>query len=123
MAENFPSIGRLQLEGFSETPDSGLERSEFENGAVKQTETISRGLLSLPVVYLFSAAEMATWRTFWRDTLHRGSDWFNWNDPRVGEARLTRIVGGAYQADAFTESDGAPLSWRVAMRFEQWDDA
>ena len=123
MASDFPSIGKLLLEGFGEEPGSSVERSEFENGAVKQTQTVSRVLVSQAVTMCFTAAEYATFRAFWRNTLRRGADWFNWIDPRDGTVKLARIVGGKYSGQVFVESPGAPLSWQVSMQFEQWDDA
>lgn len=119
---NFPSIGRLLLPGYGETPDPGVERTEMENGFVKQAQVTAAGLVEIPIVYVFTSAEYETFRGFWGDTLRRGADWFQWVNPRDGATYDVRIVGGAYRAQAYTSADGAKLSWEVEMTLEHWDD-
>lgn len=119
---DFPSIGRMVLEGYGEEVTPPVARTEMENGSVKQAQIAAGSLVQVPVTYEFTRAEYATWRTFWRDTLRRGTDWFSWVDPRDGETRDARIVGGAWQSDAWTRADGAPLEWRVRFTLEYWDE-
>jgi len=114
----FPSLGKLQLSGYGEQPDSAVLRTDMEGGIAKQQKIRSRVSVQHPVAYDFTAAEYATFRTFFINTLNRGASWFDWIDPRDGTVKQARIIGGKYSASAFTEADGATLSWQVSFNLE-----
>jgi len=121
MAATWPTYGHLALDRYGEEPESALVRTQMESGPPKQAMVRSRAMVGRPVTYVYSDSEYATWKTWFRDTIARGADWFNWTDPQDGVVKLARIRGGVYKSRAFTPSPGAPLSWEVAFTVETWD--
>lgn len=114
----WPNYGRLELPGYSEEPGSAVQRTVMESGPAKQLQVLSLQDIPRSVTYLYSAPEYGTWLTFYRTTINRGTDWFDWVDPRDGVTRQARIVEGKYKAEPYAEAPGAPLSWRVSCRLE-----
>ncbi len=121
MASDYPTYGRLALDSYGEEPESALVRTSMESGPPKQAMIRSRTMVGRPVTYIYSDTEYASWKTWFRDTVSRGADWFNWTDPQDGTVKLARIENGVYTARAFSPSPGAPLSWEVSFRIETWD--
>ncbi len=121
MATDYPSYGRLALDRYGEEPESALIRTQMESGPPKQAMVRSKAMVGRPVTYVYSDAEYASWKTWFRDTIARGADWFNWTDPQDGITKLARIEGGIYTAKPFSPYPGAPLSWEVSFRLETWD--
>lgn len=109
--------GRLLLNGYGEQPESVLLRTEMESGA-KQARIRSLALVARPVVYDYSNAEYADFKTWHRDTINRGASYFFWTDPHDGVSKLTRIVRGEYEARAYVASQGDELRWEVSMEIE-----
>ncbi|HFD81045.1 MAG TPA: hypothetical protein ENK05_11755 [Gammaproteobacteria bacterium] len=121
----FPSYGKLVLQDYGETPNPAVLRTEMEGGPPKQAQILSRVMVIRPVTMIYSASEFASFKTWFRDQIARGADWFDWTDPVDGQLKQARIVSSqqqpSWQATPFTESPGAPLSWEVRMQIETWE--
>lgn len=91
----FPAYPKLLFNGFGEKPDNAIKRSENESGPAKQLKTKSRVLVKRPVSYLLtSAADYASFNTWFKVTINFGADWFDWTDPVDGATKPARISGG-----------------------------
>ena len=62
----FPTYGKLQLRGYTETPDSAVLRTEMETGPAKQAQVRSRSLVKRSVTIFFTGAEFETFKTWFR---------------------------------------------------------
>jgi hypothetical protein len=119
----FPSYGKLLLGGFSEAPASALIRTEMEGGLPKQAKVRARVMVTRAVAMDYSMSEFESFKVWFRDTIKRGADWFDWIDPLDGVTKLARIVAAdpAFTAQPTTFSEGAPLRWTVKFNLETWD--
>ena len=121
MAATFPTYGQMSLGEYSESGDPGLLRTPMESGPPKQALVAARSMLQREISLVYTASEFQSFRTWWRDTIARGTDWFSWDDPVDGATKLVRIPGGRYRARPFAPSPGEALSWEVALVLEGWD--
>jgi len=93
MAE-FPSYARVLVDGFGESFDPSVERTEMERGMPKERLLNSGVLMELPCTLLFfSAADAAAFETWYFDTIRRIGN-FNFLHPRTGAVVLARFKGG-----------------------------
>jgi hypothetical protein len=122
----FPSFVELQFEGHAYEPQPIVQRTQFEDGAVRQHTYASRNLVRRPVRYtICNAGDFKAFRDWVRDDLCRGARWFMWNDPlkeregSPGPVRA-RIVDGLVKYSPFEESLGI---WFADLTIEHWDTA
>jgi hypothetical protein len=122
----FPDYASLQFEGHSYEPQQIVQRTQFEDGSVRQHMYASRNLVRRQVRYtLCTAGDFKSFRDWVRDDLCRGARWFMWNDPvkeREGSTGLVRarIVDGQVKFSPFEESLGV---WFADFTIEHWDTA
>jgi hypothetical protein len=102
-AIDFPNYGRLMTGQFIETSPTNLLRTTFESGAEKQVRRTNIKKTVRDVTYLFTAAEFATFKTWFDVTAVAGSQYFNWVDPVDNVTKDARIVNGAYTATPLTK--------------------
>jgi len=112
--------GKLLLRDYGEKPESAVLRTEMESGA-KQAQVRSLQLVARPAVIDYSSIEYGQFKTWYRDTLARGSAWFFLIDPRDGISKLTRIVRGEYDSKSYIKSQGDELRWEVSLVLEIWE--
>jgi hypothetical protein len=113
----WPAYGKL-LAPLKEQPQKAAERTSMERGPAKQRRMVSLQPIHRTVKYQYTAAEFASWLTWYRTTINYGVDFFDWDDPRDGVTKQARIVGGAYSSESTTISPGAPLGWIVELTLE-----
>jgi len=117
--ETWPAYGVLLSDQFGEQVAPNVDRTQMENSSVKQTRRGSLEMFSKPASYLYSETEYGTWKTWRRDNINRGVDWFNRLDPLDGVIKQTRIVGGDFKAGQHPpESPGGELRYVVSLTFE-----
>jgi hypothetical protein len=120
----FPDYVELQFEGTAYEPQPIVQRTQFEDGSVRQHTYASRNLVRRPLRYtICTASDFKLFRDWVRDDLCRGARWFRWNDPlreREGstETVRARIVDGVVKYSAFEETLGI---WFADMTIEHWD--
>jgi hypothetical protein len=116
---DFPTYASVLADGYEERPAAAVDRSQMDDGMVKQLQTKSRVLVSRPVsCKFFSLADKNSFMTWFRTTVHYGADWFNWVDKGDGATKLARIVGGKMTV---TPVPGTQLTcWIAAFTLETW---
>jgi hypothetical protein len=116
-AINFYTGGTLMSRELSETANSNVLRTEMEGGYQKQAKKFSKSLLTRNVVYLFTNAEYAAFKTWFYTTAANGSLFFNWTDVVDNVTKDARIVNGVYEARPVAPS----LShWYVSFQLETY---
>lgn len=98
----FPNIGILTTNGFSETSDPNIIRTQTESGFAKQAKRSAVSLVRRTVNYVFTEAEYATFKTFFYDTSANGTLFFDWDDPVTGTTIEVRVTEGNYQMTPLT---------------------
>lgn len=114
---SFPAYGKLMTGQMSERPIPIVERTEMESGPQKQRRKQSRTMVERDITYIFSAAEYATFKTWFYTTSLYGSKFFNWTDPVTSTTKDARIVGGAIEAAPINPKLSA---WRVSFVLETY---
>jgi hypothetical protein len=115
----WPSYAEIKGEGFAENAQSALERTEMESGPPKQVRVRSRVMVQRPVkVLIRTAANYASWLTWFRTTIRHGADWFDWTDPRDSTTNSARIVGGVTTNEL---AAGVLGQWLLSMTLETWE--
>ena len=106
------SVPDLQLEGFSETPDSGVVRTQMDSGPVNtrpRYRAVSRALTN---IILMDDQQYDTIRDFHEGACSMGAMPFNFSD-RTGQTRVVRwlappsitsaVTGGLHQVRVTVE--------------------
>lgn len=92
-----PSYVRIMLDGYSETPDYGVIRSEME-GLAKQRPRWSKRINTRSVKLIVGpVSNKLAFDEFVRSDLAGGTGWFSFMDPVDGQVKQGRFVGGALQ--------------------------
>ena len=113
----FPAYGEIMTREFSETPSDNSYRTEMENGYAKQARRSQTNLVQMTIKYLFSAAEYATFKTWYFDTAAAGTSFFDWASPVDDVVRDTRIVKGTMTA---VPVNPHMTHYYVSMTFEHY---
>lgn len=94
--EAWPSYAKIQITGFSETPDFGMARTDTDSGYAKQRSRFSKEVVSRECSVLFlTLADRNAFRGWVKTGLHNGADFFLWADPLEDNLqKLARIVNG-----------------------------
>lgn len=115
----FPTYGELLLNNNTGTPEPTVIRTDFESGPSRQFKMRSRTNTTRTLSILFTAAELASFETWFRGTdCDWGAAWFNWTDYLDGQAKLARVYEGKYAYLAETAGEGATLKYRVDLVLE-----
>ena len=114
----WPTYAKILKDGYSENPAPAVLQTEMETGPTKIVRVKSKVMVARPVtVLLDSAANYASWLTWFQTTIRHGADWFDWTDPRTNEVKSARIQGGQYTAEHQTR-----LSvWKLSLTLETWE--
>lgn len=116
--ETFPAYARLLRDDYKQQRESGVQRSEMESGPPKQLQTVSRVLVTRPVVYRFASKnDFNNFITWFQSTIHFGADWFTWTDPLDAVAKSARIVSAL---DIEDPVQAGLAGWHVRFRIETW---
>lgn len=118
MTAALPSYVKVLRDGFSETRESALLRTEMESGPPKQAKVKSRVMVTRPVKMLvMSSADYASFKTWFGTTINEGADWFTWSDPVTASTLTVRFVGGGFDATPLGDVNGA---WAISAQIENW---
>lgn len=126
MISYFPGYPALVFNGHDYSPQVAVQRTQFEDGAVRQHMTVSRNLVRRRVRYtLCNSDDFKTFRDWVRDDLKRGALWFMWPCPikqRDGSAQpiRARIVDGQVN---YRPLDATLNAWEMDFEIEHWDTA
>lgn len=93
-----PAYVSILFDGYTERPAPAVNRTPMEDGMVKQAQTASRVLVTRPFkARIGSKAEHVLFETWFNDTIHRGTDWFDMTDPKDGVVKQTRFKGAVLE--------------------------
>jgi len=106
------------LAGYGGEPVSAVQRTEFDAGAARQRQRFTDAPDMQSAAWRFTGAEMAIFRAFWTDDLHRGTDWFDITlDIGFGLTLLeARFVGGKFPYNALSG-----MNWQVNAQLDVRD--
>lgn len=89
-----PNTTTVMMDGFAESADPSVERTEMERGVPKQRLANTRVMARLKVALYFATSAAADEFDSWYfDTLKR-IGWFTFRNPRNGRELTVRFVGG-----------------------------
>lgn len=112
----FPALlPAASLSSYGYRPGENLIRTEMENGPAK----VRRRFISVPtdvnVTWKFSRAELATFESFFRNTIYDGSGWFQIKLVNgSGETLCTARFKEPYQAETLSREN----VWRITATLE-----
>lgn len=90
-----PSTTTVMMDGFAESSDPSVERTEMERGVPKQRIVNTRVMAKIKVALYFSTSAAADEFDSWYfDTLKR-IGWFTFRNPRNGRELTVRFDGGS----------------------------
>jgi len=91
----FPSYACIQLDGYSESPNSNVLRSEMDGGLAKQRPRRTKPIVTRAVkLRLRTKADKALFESWFRTAIFQGTGWFTFTDPVDGVVKQGRFVGG-----------------------------
>lgn len=126
MISNFPTYPTLVFDGHTFSPQVAVQRTQFEDGAVRQHMYTSRNLVRRRVRYtLCNSDDFHSFRDWVRDELKRGALWFMWPCPvkqRDGSTQpiRARIVEGKVE---YAPLEASLNMWTMDFEIEHWDTA
>lgn len=91
----FPDYACILLEGYEETPDFGVLRSDMDNSIAKQRPRRSLPIVTRNVrIKVENKADKLTFDEWFKNDINGGSDFFSYIDPIDGQTKQARFVGG-----------------------------
>lgn len=91
----FPSYAWIERDGYTETPDFGVLRTEMDGGLAKQRARWTKRIVRRKCSVLVGADTNKTQFDGWFKTdLYGGAGWFTYVDPVDGISKQARFVGG-----------------------------
>jgi len=113
-----PSYVRVFFDGFQESRESGILRTEFENGPPRQAKFKTRVMRTRSAkLYLDTKQNFLAFETWFAQDLSNGALFFNMTDPIRGTTIEARFVGGVYQARPLS---AALDCFEVSCQIESW---
>lgn len=91
----FPSYACVLLEGYTETPNYAVLRSEMDVGVAKQRPRNSLPIVNRNVrIKVENKSDKALFDQWFKDDLNGGSGFFDYVDPLDATTKQARFVGG-----------------------------
>lgn len=113
-----PSYVKVLFDGYSQTRESGLLRTEMESGPPRQARFKTRVMITRPVkLFIEGKSNFTAFETWFMNDLAGGSLFFNMADPVSGATIQARFVGGTYSAKPMT---AAMQLWELSCNIENW---
>jgi hypothetical protein len=113
-----PSYVSILYDGYTETKESGILRTEFESGPPRQAKFKSRTMKTRAArLFIDTNANFQAFETFFSEELEQGALFFNMTDPVKGTTIEARFVGGVYTAKPLSSSMN---KWEVNCQIESW---
>jgi len=114
-----PAYVRILFDQYSEQKESGILRTEFENGPPRQAKFKSRTLKTRSAkLFIEPKANFLAFQTWFNEDLQQGALFFDFLDPVTGLTTQARFVGGTYNAQPMSAS---LREWEVDCQIESWD--
>lgn len=111
-----PAYVHVLLDGFGETPDPSVERTEMERGMAKQRIINTDVVVAVAATFLFDTlADHAAFMTWYRTDIVRVA-FFGMAHPLTGEALQARFVGG--DIGTLQSGQATGKGWRRSVKLE-----
>ena len=114
----FPDFKALLFDSFQEQAESAVLRTQMEGGSFKQAQLYSQGNFNRTMTYVFTAAQFAVFKAWWRDELGLGAGWFDWPDPLDGSTKQVMMNLGVYSARPLDQGEGNAVDVAVSFRLD-----
>lgn len=113
-----PSYVQISFDGFRIQKESGIIRTEFENGPPRQARFKSRTMRTrAATLFIDSKTDFLAFETWFADDLEQGALFFNMTDPVSGSTIQARFVGGVYTAQPMSPT---MEQWQINCQIESW---
>ena len=113
-----PSYVQISFDGFTIQKESGILRTEFENGPPRQARFKSRTMKTRSAnLFINSKANFLLFEEWFSDDLEQGAMFFNMTDPVLGTTIEARFVGGVYSAQPTSPT---LEQWQINCQIESW---
>lgn len=91
---DFPGYAQILMDGYTESFDASVERTEMERGVPKQRLVNSQVLVKLNATLLFvTSGDVAAFENWYFGTIKR-IGWFQMRHPRTGVSITARFESG-----------------------------
>ena len=110
------AIAPMAAEGYELGAANDVQRTQFDDGAVRQAVVYTAAGLERRVTAEIADADLAAWQAWVRASAHT---WFDFRDPHDGAVRRARVRGGA-GGIALVQARRGPgtPAWRASMTIE-----
>ena len=113
-----PTYVKVLFDGYNEQKQSGIIRTEFENGPPRQARFKSRTMKTRSAkLFIDSNTNFQAFETWFAEDIEQGALFFNMTDPVKGTTIEARFVGGVYSARPLSSSMN---KWEVNCEIESW---
>lgn len=112
-----PSTTTVMMDGFAESVDPGIERTEMERGVPKQRIVNARVMARIKVsLYFATSAAADEFDSWYFDTLKR-IGWFAFRNPRNGRELTVRFEGGSVGELTLIDDSGFDSKRAVILEY------
>lgn len=109
----FPSYACILREGYTESSDYGVLRTEMDGGIAKQRARWTKPIVTRQaVIHVKDKNDKISFDLWVKTDLNNGAGWFDYTDPVDGTVKQARIKGGAIQWTT------PGLVWRASCELE-----
>lgn len=94
----FPNYACILREGYTESSDYGVLRTDMDGGIAKQRSRWSKPIVMRQVtIHVDNKTDKASFDAWMKTDLNGGAGWFDYTDPVDGVTKQARIKGGLIQ--------------------------
>ena len=116
----WPPYANVAADGYGLGQDADVERTRFDDGAVRQGKRTTRALdLRRAQGWLASDADLVRFRAWARENAHL---WFDWRDTEDGAIRRVRVRGGAGAIRYTARVRAGKRTWDFELELEGYHD-
>lgn len=113
-----PSYVKIMFDGYQQSRDSAVLRTDMESGPPKQVRIKTRVMVTRQAkLFLNSKANFQAFETWFVNDLQGGALFFDMKDPVSGATVQARFTDGIYTARPMVASLTA---WEVSCQLETW---
>lgn len=113
----WPDYARVAADGYGLSSGTDVERSEFDDGLIRQERRFSSALRERRVRgFLVSDADLVRFQGWARESAYT---WFDWRDTEDGMTRSARVRGGAGGIEYTARvADNGTRTWDFELTLE-----
>ena len=112
----FPAYANVTADGYRLGRDSDVERSEFDDGLIRQEKRFAGALRTRGVRGWLASDEDQVRFAAWAEA--NAHAWFDWRDSEDGTVRQARVRGGAAGIDSTARVRDGVRTWDFELTLE-----